>query len=150
MIESHDDAALETLDAAALGIDPGAPWPLVFTPGRDWSPLVISFPHVGLEWPADEPHPRPAIDFARNADLAVHHLYPDAAALGAVRRRALADIVTPCAAALLGRPAPADAGPVPSSAVGGGSTAARATTASNTATAHMPLTPSPRGLHQET
>ena len=83
MIESHDDAALETLDAAALGIDPGAPWPLVFTPGRDWSPLVISFPHVGLEWPADEPHPRPAIDFARNADLAVHHLYPDAAALGA-------------------------------------------------------------------
>jgi N-formylglutamate deformylase len=49
---------------------------------------VISFPHVGLEWPADEPQPRPAVNFARNADFAVDRLYPDAAALGAATLRA--------------------------------------------------------------
>lgn len=77
-----------TLDAAALGLNPAAPCPLVFTPAERWSPLVISFPHVGLEWPTDEPHPRPTVDFARNADLAVDQLYPDAAALGAATVRA--------------------------------------------------------------
>lgn len=88
MIDRPDDAELETLDAVALGLDPGSPLPLEFTPARCWSPLVISFPHVGLEWPADEPHPRPAVDFARNADLAVDQLYPDAATLGAATVRA--------------------------------------------------------------
>jgi N-formylglutamate deformylase len=88
MIDHRKDATLEALDAETLGLDPGAPWPLVFTPAQHWSPLVISFPHIGLEWPADEPHPRPAVDFARNADLAVDQLYPDAVTLGAATVRA--------------------------------------------------------------
>jgi len=78
-----DDARSETLADDEIGLDPGAPLPLRFTPGDTWSPLVISFPHVGLEWPDDEPRPRPAVDFARNADLAVDRLYPEAATLGA-------------------------------------------------------------------
>lgn len=87
--DSSEDAALEeTLDGAEIGLDPGAPWPLHFTPAACWSPLVISFPHVGLEWPEDDPRPRPAVDFARNADLDVDSLYPDAALLGAATVRA--------------------------------------------------------------
>lgn len=88
MISESDSAYDETLDAAELGLDPHDPWPLRFTPAACWSPLVISFPHVGLEWPADDPRPRPAVDFARNADLDVDCLYPDAAALGAATVRA--------------------------------------------------------------
>lgn len=81
-------ATSETLEDDAIGLDPGAPLPLHFTPGEAWSPLVISFPHVGLEWPDDEPRPRPSVDFGRNADLAVDCLYPDAALLGAATVRA--------------------------------------------------------------
>ena len=89
IIDSDDAAALaETLDDTDIGLEPGTPRPLHFTAAATWSPLVISFPHVGLEWPEDEPRPRPAVDFARNADLAVDHLYPDAAVLGAATVRA--------------------------------------------------------------
>lgn len=83
-----DAAANERLDPAELALDPGVPPPFEFNPAVTWSPLVISFPHVGLEWPADELRPRPAVNFARNADLAVDRLYPDAAALGAATVRA--------------------------------------------------------------
>lgn len=83
-----DSAEAEVLSDAELGLDPGAVSPLDFTPASAWSPLVISFPHVGLEWPDDEPRPRPTVDFARNADLAVDQLYPDAALLGAATVRA--------------------------------------------------------------
>ncbi len=82
------DAIDEILTDAELNLDPGVPAPLIFTPAEHWSPLVISFPHVGLEWPEDEPRPRPPVDFARNADLAVDSLYPDAAMLGAATVRA--------------------------------------------------------------
>ena len=78
----------ERLDPAELGLDASAEFPFIFTPAACWSPLVISFPHVGLEWPADEPRPRPAVNFARNADLEVDRLYPDAPALGAATVRA--------------------------------------------------------------
>jgi len=78
----------ERLDPADLALDPDVPQPFEFTPAASWSPLVISFPHVGLEWPADEPRPRPSVNFARNADLDVDRLYPDAAALGAATVRA--------------------------------------------------------------
>ncbi len=85
--EDRDAAADETLRAADVGLPAGAALPFEFTPGREWSPLVISFPHIGLEWPAHEPQ-RPAVNFARNADFAVDRLYPDAAALGAATLRA--------------------------------------------------------------
>ena len=92
MISSTDDhaghAPDERLDPADVGLDPGSPPPFDFTPAARWSPLVISFPHVGLDWPADELRPRPAVSFARNADLAVDRLYPDAPALGAATVRA--------------------------------------------------------------
>ena len=55
--------------------------PLRFTPGANWSPLVISFPHVGLTWP-HELGPKPQIDFARNSDYEVHRLYDDCADMG--------------------------------------------------------------------
>jgi N-formylglutamate deformylase len=55
--------------------------PFRFTPGVEWSPLVISFPHVGLMWP-HELGPKPQADFAANADHQVQRLYPGAAKLG--------------------------------------------------------------------
>lgn len=85
----HDDSATdERIDPGEVGLDPDREPPFRFTPAAVWSPLVISFPHVGLEWPADEPRPRPAVNFARNADLEVDRLYPDAPALGAATVRA--------------------------------------------------------------
>jgi len=87
-LPTDDAAASEVLTDAEIGLDPGTTAPLHFTPAATWSPLVISFPHVGLEWPDDEHQPRPTVDFARNADLAVDHLYPDAALLGAATVRA--------------------------------------------------------------
>jgi len=81
-------AAAETLEAGEVDLAPGDALPFTFTPAAVWSPLVISFPHVGLDWPADDPRPRPAVNFARNADLEVDRLYPDAAALGAATVRA--------------------------------------------------------------
>lgn len=83
-----DAAPAETLDAADVDLPPGATLPFEFTPAAAWSPLVISFPHVGLDWPDADPYRRPAVNFARNADLAVDRLYPDAAALGAATIRA--------------------------------------------------------------
>jgi N-formylglutamate amidohydrolase len=47
-----------------------------------WSPVVISFPHIGLQWPSSL-RPKPQADFARNADYAVHTLYRDVNELGA-------------------------------------------------------------------
>ncbi len=84
----QESAADERLDLHDLDLEPGAELPFTFHPADLWSPLVISFPHVGLEWPGDEPRPRPAVNFARNADLEVDRLYPDAAALGAATVRA--------------------------------------------------------------
>jgi len=69
--------------AEDLGNTQEGPLPFVFRPAEVITPLVISFPHVGLEWPANFSRPRPQVDFRRNADLDVHTLYTDASALGA-------------------------------------------------------------------
>src|SRR5690606_17808145 len=79
---SMSDAAYERLTPDDLGLPPGARMPVRFTPAREWSPLVISFPHVGLAWPHDL-HPKPQVDFPRNADYDVHTLYDSAARWGA-------------------------------------------------------------------
>jgi N-formylglutamate deformylase len=76
------DAQHESITAADLGLPPGARMPLRFSPGRVWSPVVISFPHVGLAWPHDL-RPKPQVDFARNADFEVQTLYPEVNAFGA-------------------------------------------------------------------
>jgi N-formylglutamate deformylase len=76
-----DEAQLETLSAEEIGLPTRARIPLRFTPGHTWSPLVISFPHVGLAWPHDL-RPKPQVDFARNADYEVQTLYGNAAELG--------------------------------------------------------------------
>jgi N-formylglutamate amidohydrolase len=76
----HADA--EGLSAADVGLAPGAPLPFRFVPARSWSPLVISFPHVGLEWPP-ELHGRPHVSLARNADFGVDSVYDGATELGA-------------------------------------------------------------------
>lgn len=83
-----DAAPTETLGAADLGLPDSTSLPFEFTAAEAWSPLVISFPHVGLDWPDDEPQRRPAVNFARNADLAVDRLYPDAARIGAATVKA--------------------------------------------------------------
>jgi len=83
-----EESANERLDPQDLDLESSAELPFAFQPALRWSPLIISFPHVGLEWPVDEPRPRPPVNFARNADLEVDRLYPDAAALGAATVRA--------------------------------------------------------------
>lgn len=84
-----DPSALaERVTAEDLELAPETPLPFEFTPAERGSPLVISFPHVGLGWPGDAPRPRPPVDFSRNADYEVHLLYARAAALGAAVVRA--------------------------------------------------------------
>lgn len=90
------DAAYERLTPDDLGLSPGARMPVRFTPAREWSPLVISFPHVGLAWPHDL-RPKPQVDFPRNADYDVHTLYDSApqwgaASVAAVYSRLVADL----------------------------------------------------------
>lgn len=81
-------APCEDLRPEEIGLPEGAPLPFTFIPGERMTPLVISFPHVGLAWPVDAPRPRPPVDFARNADYEVHLLYSRATALGAAVIRA--------------------------------------------------------------
>lgn len=90
------DAAYERLTPEDLGLPPGTRMPVRFTPARRWSPLVISFPHVGLAWPHDLP-PKPQVDFPRNADYDVHTLYDvapqhGAASVAAIYSRLVADL----------------------------------------------------------
>ncbi|MFO7561073.1 MAG: N-formylglutamate amidohydrolase [Enhygromyxa sp.] len=77
----------ETLDPVALGVDGKDPLPFEFRPALRESPLIVSFPHVGLDWPAML-GPRPQVNFPRNADYAVDRLYVRAEALGAATIRA--------------------------------------------------------------
>jgi N-formylglutamate deformylase len=76
----------ETIDPAEIGVD-GKERPFEFRPALRESPLIVSFPHVGLDWPASL-GPRPAVNFPRNADYAVDRLYVRAEALGAATIRA--------------------------------------------------------------
>ncbi|MFV8756475.1 N-formylglutamate amidohydrolase [Nannocystaceae bacterium ST9] len=78
---------LETISAAQVGLDASDPLPFEFRPGRVVSPLIVSFPHIGLEWPA-ELGPRPQVSFPRNADFAVDRLFPRAEQHGAATLRA--------------------------------------------------------------
>ena len=77
----------EVIDAPALGLAPDAELPFEFRPGATPSPLVISFPHVGLEWPRSLGM-RPQVNFRRNADYAIDRLYVRAEQLGAATIRA--------------------------------------------------------------
>jgi N-formylglutamate amidohydrolase len=79
---TNDDAPYERITAEDLDLAPDETIPLRFVPARRWSPLVISFPHVGLTWPG-RLRPKPQVDFCRNADYEVHRLYPSAGDLGA-------------------------------------------------------------------
>lgn len=83
-----NEAAPEQLTAEDIGHPSGVPLPFRFIPAERITPLVISFPHVGLSWPEDAPRARPPVEFARNADYEVHLLYSRAAALGAAVVRA--------------------------------------------------------------
>lgn len=77
----------ETITAAQVGLAASEPLPFEFRPGRVASPLIVSFPHIGLEWPA-ELAPRPQVSFPRNADFAVDRLFPRAEQHGAATLRA--------------------------------------------------------------
>ena len=79
----------ETLEPSALGLGAlgSVGLPFEFRPGMRPSPLVVSFPHVGLDWPASLGS-RPQVNFPRNADYAIDRLYLRAEALGAATLRA--------------------------------------------------------------
>ena len=76
----HDPTAPEALTPREIGVDD---LPFTFIPGAFLSPLVVSFPHIGLHWPADFSRPPPQVNFGRNADYEVHSLFPGASASGA-------------------------------------------------------------------
>jgi N-formylglutamate deformylase len=87
-----DIGSSETIEPGDVGLGPGETLPFEFRQGTSTcasplSPLVISFPHVGLEWPASL-GPRPQVNFPRNADYAVDRLYVRAEAHGAATLRA--------------------------------------------------------------
>lgn len=84
---SPPDARAESLTSSDVGLEATASPPFVFTAAADWSPLVVSFPHVGLSWP-EQLEPRPQVNFARNADFEVHTLYEGIGELGAASVRA--------------------------------------------------------------
>ena len=77
----------ETIEPGEVGAQPGDPLPFEFRPGQRACPLVVSFPHVGLDWPSSL-GPRPQVNFPRNADYAVDRLYVRAEARGAATVRA--------------------------------------------------------------
>lgn len=90
------DAVHERLTPEDLGLPADGRMPIRFCPAAEWSPLVISFPHVGLAWP-HELAPEPPVDFPRNADYDVHTLYDTAthwgaACVTAVYSRLVADL----------------------------------------------------------
>ncbi len=84
--DSDPQALAEKMTPEDAGRQPGDELPFLFTPARYFSPLVISFPHVGLDWPKGL-GPRPQVNFPRNADYDVHRLYRNAARLGAATLR---------------------------------------------------------------
>lgn len=77
----------ETVEPIAVGVEDKEQLPFEFRPALRESPLIVSFPHVGLDWPQSL-GPRPQVNFPRNADYAVDRLYVRAEALGAATVRA--------------------------------------------------------------
>jgi N-formylglutamate deformylase len=77
----------ETITGPQVGLGASDPLPFEFRPGDVASPLIISFPHIGLDWPA-ELGPRPQVSFPRNADFAVDRLFARAEQHGAATLRA--------------------------------------------------------------
>jgi len=80
-------ASAETISADEVGLE-GEEIPFTFEAAQTWSPLVVSFPHVGLRWPTDLLRPAPQVHFGRNADYEVQRLYPGALGRGAATIRA--------------------------------------------------------------
>ncbi|TPV97164.1 MAG: hypothetical protein B7733_01095 [Myxococcales bacterium FL481] len=56
--------------------------PFRLLPGERFTPLVVSVPHAGLEWP-ERLAGRPHVNLARNADFGVDELWAQAPRLGA-------------------------------------------------------------------
>jgi N-formylglutamate deformylase len=77
----------ETIEPGDVGVRRGEALPFEFRPSACPSPLIVSFPHVGLDWPASL-GPRPQVNFPRNADYAVDRLYVRAEMHGAATLRA--------------------------------------------------------------
>jgi N-formylglutamate amidohydrolase len=77
----------ESIEPGDVGVRRGEPLPFEFRPSAWPSPLIVSFPHVGLDWPTSL-GPRPQVNFPRNADYAVDRLYVRAEMHGAATLRA--------------------------------------------------------------
>lgn len=76
---TEEDAEQESLGSVVAGLS--GPPPFRFRPAMHWSPIVLSFPHVGLRWPP-ELEPQPEVEFGRNADYEVQTLYDRVQELG--------------------------------------------------------------------
>lgn len=83
----RDIGSDETLEPGEVALAQGDALPFEFRAPRRPTPLIVSFPHVGLDWP-DQLGPRPQVNFPRNADYAVDRLYVRAELLGAATLRA--------------------------------------------------------------
>lgn len=64
------------LQKGDVGLGPADDLPFTHSESAVRTPLVISFPHVGLQWPASL-SPAPSVNLARNADFEVDAIYPD-------------------------------------------------------------------------
>lgn len=82
-----DESHFETITPEMVGLGPGDARPFEFVPGAHATPIVMSFPHVGLTWPTAL-GPQPAVDFPRNADFEVHTLFRGVEAWGVATLRA--------------------------------------------------------------
>jgi N-formylglutamate amidohydrolase len=79
---------LEIIEAHDLDLPPDAGLPFRFTPAAEMTPVVASFPHVGLRWP-HELGPKPQVSFGENADYEVHTVFGELAPLGVASLRAV-------------------------------------------------------------
>ncbi len=76
---------MDRLHPEDVGLDPGGDLPFRVSAVETPSPVLISCPHSGTEWPA-RLNPRPQVNFRRNADYAVESLYQGAGATRVIAR----------------------------------------------------------------
>jgi N-formylglutamate amidohydrolase len=65
----------DAIASDAVGLPAGGLLPFTYADGCRDSPVVLSVPHVGLEWPRAL-GPQPSVNLARNADFEVDAIYP--------------------------------------------------------------------------
>ena len=86
MRSERREAPWEALRPEDVGLPAASPMPFTHSRAGARSPLLLSFPHVGLQWP-ESVSPAPSVNLARNADFEVDAIYPEPATCPADRIR---------------------------------------------------------------